>query len=91
MRKYNKLQTILQANSLFTMYAMSGFHCTMTIGTNDCSHYVDVTVFWDDDEQLNFIRCGSVGLLRDGDGYQCQQHPDNGFPGGWVEFIFYFE
>lgn len=87
----NKLQTILMANSIYTMYAMMGFHTTMTVGTDDCTHDVEVTVFWNDENQLRFIRDKSHGLLRDGDGYREKLYDDPSFSGGWCDFILYFE
>ena len=86
MTKYSKLQTILQANSIYTMYAIYGFHTTMTVGTVDCTHDVEVTVFWNDENQLRFIREWSHGLLRDGDGYEEKLHNDANLEGGWVTF-----
>lgn len=87
MSKYNKLQTILQASSIYTMYAMMGFHTTMTVGNEDSMHQVEVTVFWNDENQLRLIRDKSHGLLRDGDGYQERNHNDPDLWGGWVDFI----
>lgn len=91
MSNYNKLQTILLANSIYTMYAMMGFHTTMTVGTDDSTHVVEVSVFWDDENQLNFIRDKSLGLLRHGDGYRACNHNDSKLKGGWCDFTLYFE
>ena len=87
----DKLQTILMANSIYTMYAMMGFHTTMTVGTDECTHDVDVTVFWNDENQLRFIRDKSHGLLRDGDGYEEKLLNDDKLEGGWVAFNLKFK
>lgn len=91
MTKYSKLQTILQANSIYTLYAIFGFHTTMTVGTDSCTHDVDVTVFWNDEDQLRFIRDKSHGLLRDGDSYEEKLHNDDKLEGGWVTFNLKFK
>lgn len=91
MNNYNKLQTILLANSVYTMFAMMGFHVTMSCGTDDSVHSCDVTVYWDDENQLSFIRDKSIGLLRDGDGYEAKYHTDANLIGGWTDFEFFFE
>lgn len=87
----DKLQTILMANSILTMYAMMGFHSYMRVGKDDSMHEVDVTVFWNDENQLRFIRDKSHGLLRDGDGYQEKMHDDPSYSGGWCSFILKFK
>ena len=91
MTKYDKLQTILMANSIYAMYAMMDFHCTMTVGAGDCTHEVNVTVFWHDDYDLRAIRDQYRGLLRDGDEYQEQLHNDPSLEGGWCSFILKFK
>lgn len=91
MNNYNKLQTILLANSIYTMYAMMGFHVTMTVGTDGCTHSCEVTVFWKDENQLSFIRDKSIGLLRDGDAYSEDYHTDASLPGGWTTFEFFYK
>lgn len=91
MTKFSKLQTILQANCIYTMYAIYGFHTTMTVGNADSLHRVEVTVFWDDENHLRFIREKSHGFLRDGDAYREANHNDPKLSGGWCDFILYFE
>ena len=88
---YSKLQTILLANSIYTMYAMMGFHVTMSCGTEGSIHACDVTVYWDDVNQLSIIRDKSIGLLRDGDGYEAKYHTDASLPGGWTTFELFYE
>lgn len=88
---YSKLQTIIQANSVYTMYAMMGFHVTMSCGTEGSIHVCEVTVYWDDENQLSFIRDKSIGLLRDGDGYEAKCHKDANLTGGWATFEFFFK
>lgn len=91
MSNYNKLQTILQANSISTLFMMMGFHTTMTVGSEDSLHQVEVTVYWNDENQLRLIRDNSRGLLRDGDGYREANHNNPELSGGWCDFILEFK
>ena len=91
MTKFNKLQTVLQANSVYTLYVMMGFHCTMTVGKESSLHQVDVSVFWNDDNQRELVGFKSRGLLRDGDAYEECYHRNPDLSGGWTTFTFYFE
>lgn len=87
----NKLQTILQANSVFALFAMMGYHVVMTVGTDDCTYSCEVTVFWKDDTVRELIGIKSHGCLRDGDAYSEVYHTDASLPGGWTTFEFFYK
>lgn len=91
MNNYNKLQTILLANSVYTMYAMMGFHVTMRCGTDGGEHSCEVTVFWDDENQRSFINRKIKGCLRDGDAQSERYLEDANLIDGYTNFEFFFE
>lgn len=91
MTKYEQLQTLLLANSVFAQYSMMGFMATLHGHSEDGTHKYEVSVFWRDDAERDLISFKSRGLLRDGDAYGEWYHTNPELDGGWTEFEFYFE
>lgn len=87
-----KLAVMMKANQLTTLFAMMGYQTTFSVGQDKGTKEIDVTVFFDDENQRNHIERNMLKLMDDGDAMETKYHSAK-FPegSGWVTYTKKYE